>query len=367
MTQAAERAPRTFFLSVRIKLLLIFTLLFVITFAGVFLGFYSFATSLAMNNLERDLMATALTAASGIDGDAFVQLYQSGQMDDATYTTIAEFLRSVKRANPKASGMYTYLQLPGESNQIHFVVSAALPPGVAPSARDAALIEARPKGCTVASSSRPAMGKSYVLSKGALSIMGNGVRQAGVENEVISDAWGTWLSGYAPIHNAAGQPVGAVGVDMCAADVTQLQQSIRQTMLPAFALTLAVLVVAVLALANQVTRPIIALTRAAQRIGQGDYDQDLSAFRSGRLRDEVAVLTEVFELMVSKVYQREQTLRRQVAELKIEIDEAKRQKQVSEIVDSDFFQNVQARAQAMRQRRQQSDSSASSSTEETPA
>ena len=53
-----------------------------------------------------------------------------------------------------------------------------------------------------------------------------------------------------------------------------------------------------------------------------------------------------------EAYLREQTLRREIQQLRIEIDEAKRQKQVSEIVDTDFFQNVQTRARAMRQRRQ---------------
>jgi CHASE3 domain sensor protein/GAF domain-containing protein len=51
-------------------------------------------------------------------------------------------------------------------------------------------------------------------------------------------------------------------------------------------------------------------------------------------------------------YIREQALRHEIQQLKIEIDEAKRAKQVSEIVDSDFFQNVQTRARALRQRRQ---------------
>lgn len=55
-------------------------------------------------------------------------------------------------------------------------------------------------------------------------------------------------------------------------------------------------------------------------------------------------------------YIRERALRREIQQLRIEVDEAKRQKQVSEIVDTDFFQNVQVRARAMRQRRQASDS-----------
>jgi hypothetical protein len=139
MSQETPPPTRSLFLSLRIKLLLIFTLLFALAFSAVFFWFYNFATTLAMDNLRKDLMSTALTAASGIDGDAYTQLYQSGQMDDATYTAIAEFLRSVKRANPKAAGIYTYIQLPGEPDQVHFVVSAALPPGAAPNPRDVAL------------------------------------------------------------------------------------------------------------------------------------------------------------------------------------------------------------------------------------
>jgi hypothetical protein len=64
--------------------------------------------------------------------------------------------------------------------------------------------------------------------------------------------------------------------------------------------------------------------------------------------------------MADKVYQREQTLRRQVEALKIEIDETKRQKQVSEIAETDFFRELQAKARKMRSR-QKSDNDDDSS------
>ena len=70
-----------------------------------------------------------------------------------------------------------------------------------------------------------------------------------------------------------------------------------------------------------------------------------------RLTDEIDLLASNFSIMVDKVYQREQTLRRQVEALKIEIDEAKRTQQVSEIVDTDFFRDLQAKADHMRSRR----------------
>ncbi len=52
-----------------------------------------------------------------------------------------------------------------------------------------------------------------------------------------------------------------------------------------------------------------------------------------------------------EAYIREQSLRQQIQQLKIEIDEAKRQKEVSEIVDTDFFQGLQERAKSLRARR----------------
>jgi DNA-binding protein H-NS len=66
--------------------------------------------------------------------------------------------------------------------------------------------------------------------------------------------------------------------------------------------------------------------------------------------DEISTLAEVFALMVSKVKQREESLKQQVTELKIEIDEVKRKKQVSEIVDSDFFHDLQTKARRLRSR-----------------
>jgi len=51
-----------------------------------------------------------------------------------------------------------------------------------------------------------------------------------------------------------------------------------------------------------------------------------------------------------EAYIREQALRREIRQLKIEIDETKRQQQVSEIVDTDFFTDLQARAHEIRSR-----------------
>ena len=70
-----------------------------------------------------------------------------------------------------------------------------------------------------------------------------------------------------------------------------------------------------------------------------------------RRKDELGSLATVFTRMVSEVQVRTQHLKEQVQQLQIQIDEARRQKDVSEIVESEFFQNLQKRAKKERQRR----------------
>lgn len=55
-----------------------------------------------------------------------------------------------------------------------------------------------------------------------------------------------------------------------------------------------------------------------------------------------------------QAYMREQSLMREIQQLRIEIDETRRQQQVSEIVDTDFFTDLQARAKEIRRRGRQS-------------
>ena len=51
-----------------------------------------------------------------------------------------------------------------------------------------------------------------------------------------------------------------------------------------------------------------------------------------------------------EAYIREQGLKQEILQLRIEIDETKRKQEVSEIVDTDFFSDLQARAQEIRRR-----------------
>lgn len=105
-------------------------------------------------------------------------------------------------------------------------------------------------------------------------------------------------------------------------------------------------------LAQSVLRPLLALTDAAQAIKQNQYTSQQAA----ALRDtpgdqtEISYLRQLFGQMAEEVISREEHLRQQVTALQIMIDDAKRSEQVAEITDTDFFRELQVKAQRMRQR-----------------
>ncbi|NOX62174.1 MAG: GAF domain-containing protein [Chloroflexi bacterium] len=64
-------------------------------------------------------------------------------------------------------------------------------------------------------------------------------------------------------------------------------------------------------------------------------------------------LMETFSLLATaalQAYLREQSLKQEIEQLRFEIDEVKRRQQVQEIVETDFFQDLQARAKQLRRR-----------------
>ena len=342
-------APSRFltFVSLRTRLLLVFTLLFFLASVGIFVWLYRFAGDVATDNLKRDVSAAALTTALGINGDEHQKLVKSGKIDDTNYKKISAYLRSVRRTNPKASGLYTYVQDPKNPQKVRLIVSSSVAPGLSFSVADEIVRNLAPESCRLAQANRPALGEVY---DPAGSRMINGLSEATVDVGTFTDSWGTWLSGYAPVRNSSGLIVAAVGIDMCAAAVERVQKQVRETVIPVFGVVLLLFALVVFLVATNITRPLLGLAAAAKNIGRGQYDQNLGRIHNTRVQDEVSTLALIIENMATQVKGREDTLKEQVQELLIEIDETKRQKQVEDIIESDFFREIKDKAARMRER-----------------
>jgi HAMP domain-containing protein len=118
-----------------------------------------------------------------------------------------------------------------------------------------------------------------------------------------------------------------------------------------------------LLLQRTVVKPIGEMAELARRISEDEIDE--SAPKSmediARREDELGQMAKVFERMAAEVFAREQNLRQQVQELRIEIDEAKKARQVAQLVNTDTFQDLRAIAQKMRQQRRDAESGTTAS------
>lgn len=91
----------------------------------------------------------------------------------------------------------------------------------------------------------------------------------------------------------------------------------------------------------------------ARLIAEGQYDQAMEGIRAEESSDDraLAAVADAVRSMVQAVQEREERLREEVARLRIQIDEAKREEQVSEITETDYFQELTQHADGLRKRR----------------
>jgi HAMP domain-containing protein len=321
--------------SLRYKILLGFFLVFSAAFAFAYYWFWQYSTNTAMGRIEQDLADTLHGTILGIDGDEFEALVKEGIPDesglpsqDPRYIAHQDWLMSVYEIEPRAYNTYTFVKGNGPDEVLWIGDNYR---DILPDQENTRFLESYTR-----------TPESWIM---------RGFEKEVVNPNLYSDPWGEHLSAYGPIKNSRNSVVGAVGIDFRAEYVLQVQAGIRRTMLISLFVAYVALFILVYLMSSLMTNPIIKLARAAELVGEGDYQQDFSVMVKTRLVDEINVLASSFAVMVSKVYHREQILRRQVEELKIEIDETKRRRQVDEIVDTDFFRDLQAKADRMRSRR----------------
>lgn len=328
-------SPSKYFVSVRVKLLVGFTLLFSLVFGAIFYWIYQFTDQQTVMYVQEQLVNTLKGAAQGVDGDMLVALAREGKpneagfSDDPRYEKLNDWLQQVKEFEPQA---WPYLYLRGkEPGKVIFVVD---------------LWERyNPDKAT------PFLyADSYPDLYGGLDELYVVGGETGLI-EVTSDQWGDWVTACMPVYNAAGEKVGAVGIDFEATYVEQVRRTVAERVTLAFFVSYLILFVVLFFVTRMVAQPVEALSEVARRVGAGHYEERFHRSLLARYIDEFDVLAETFNDMIAKVYQREQVLRSQVEELRIEIDEAKKQKQVGEIVDTEFFRELKSKAQQLRQRR----------------
>ena len=329
------------FVSLRVKLLIGFSFIFSIVFAGAFLWFYNFTTDKTISRLRADLKSTLEGAAEGVDVEELMALYREGERneagfsDDPRYINQLEWFATVKSIEPRA-WLYSFVvngppELDGkgplpedELNQISIdqyeTIWLVDLWAKYPEYRDERAAKFLYKDRQTSSSSVLVKYKHQVIE----------------EESIYKDIWGTWLSAFAPLKDQDGNVVAILGLDIEADYVFKLQNEIRKRVLLSFVITYGILFILIYVLSGILTKHLTGLTRSAERISAGNYRQSLYLARlnhlgnfpkwleklplsqliiisvsriRGYLRDEMSILAQAFEVMIDSIQTREQMIR----------------------------------------------------------
>jgi len=130
-----------------------------------------------------------------------------------------------------------------------------------------------------------------------------------VEQDFYSDRWGTWLTGYAPIHNKDGQRVGVLGIDIQASQIIAYEKKLLIFFGSAFLLSIFLSTLLAAFLSRRLTAPILDLKEHAMRIGKGDFENFIPV-KSG---DELGILAGAFNAMTGKLKELVDSLQNEIS------------------------------------------------------
>jgi diguanylate cyclase (GGDEF)-like protein len=168
----------------------------VVVGAGI-LGLWVTSNGTIRDNYHQYLIGLAQTAASMVDPALQSRIRRPEQINGPDYTRAVAPLRRMQASVADVHYIYTVVQ---DHSQVRFVLDASVP-GIGENG-----VENQSGVWEIYEERDPAM----------LLALGNG-RTPGIAaatNVPFSDKWGTFMTGWAPIFDAAGAQIGAVGVDV---------------------------------------------------------------------------------------------------------------------------------------------------------
>jgi hypothetical protein len=311
------------FFSLHIRLMSALSLSFLALFLLIFVVLLRALETGQLNQARVDLEHVVQRVAAQVDGEEVAQLYgPDGELvpdywKNPLYLKNFAGLKEVNSTDPRAFP-FAYI---GEGGKFELVAS--------PTGRQATLPN-----------------DPIALAAGLLPSS-----SAAFLSEIPIHQQGHFLTGTVPIKDSSGRVVCAMGVSFRIDYVYNAFLQVRDRSWQVMGVLYLALLVLFTFISRRFSQPVSRLALEMRTIREGDYQRNFSHLRRSPFRDEVSTLSEVFEDLLSRVSQREQTLVQEVQDLRIEIDAGKRASQVAEIVESEGFIDLREKARAMRERR----------------
>lgn len=230
-------------MTVRLKLFLSHVLAVLLVSGSIGTYFYHSAAESLKEGLQERLKSSAALISQTIDAASLAAIRGPEDVERPEYIEALAYLRSLRRMNPDIAYLYIMRQVEG---RIFFVADS-----------DESREQALP-------------GQEYDEKFPAMLAGFTGVS---VDSEINSDAWGAFLSGYAPLRNGYGEYI--VGLDMHADSVDEKYAKLRMSGL--FSLLAALLLAFLFShyLASRFIGPIKLAIRRCTDIAHGHFDEKL--------------------------------------------------------------------------------------------
>jgi len=258
------------FLSLKIK-----TTISIVSFVIFILGIVFFISyintrEIIEHDLRDRLQNMVGIGALQVNGKGHNELQTLADEDSVAYKYFIKILRDIDKSSSDIYFIYTMRQ--DAQGQIVFVVDADNTGNVSH------------------------IGEVYNDASPFLRNNFNRINQPVTEEDFYTDKWGTWLSGYAPIYDEAGNKEGLLAIDISAADLISRENNLKLAYLLGFIIFGLFSVILSLLLSNRLTKSLISLTRFVKDM---DETPDLEVETINN--DEVSELAGALNAKMTKV------------------------------------------------------------------
>lgn len=254
--------------SIQGKIILYFVLLiFGITVVTGAIQYRSNSKKLIEEN-RQDVIKLASAASLIIDGDSHQSLKSVQDQTGSSYKKIREIMQEFQ----KQTGVtYIYTLVMNSNNEVKFVVDA-----------DAD----EPADVGYEYEYFPIMSEAF-----------NG--KASADSELVTDEWGTYMSGYAPIKNSSGKVIAIVGVDIDVSRIKEQKLQVLNSIVISVAVSMFLTIILSIFLSRKIVRPIQRLVKRLKELSSsgGDLTQKIE-IKTG---DEIEVLGDSVNEFITNV------------------------------------------------------------------
>lgn len=243
--------PKNRLISLRLSIGAAFALTVVTTTALIGISTFFASRAFIRDGIRQRLQNIATLAVAQLDTATHARIRTRADQDSPDYVLIKRYLNEVKSVSPDIRFVYTYRI--NADGKVVFVVDAE----------------------SAASAEMSNVGDEYTEAPALLRSVYNRTSRATVGEDFEADKWGLWLSGFAPVLNAAGEVECAVGIDISAQVVRDYE---RGFLITTVGLTAAISIIVLLAsvwYSRLVSRPLLALADELGRVERLDLERHI--------------------------------------------------------------------------------------------